>query len=152
MTKSVVSVAAIVGRKGYHTHKYRIKEVMDVFLGYSSPCGFDALQKFISCSNGWCIPGQSLCKRGPHVFNWRKIGRTSRPRKGFNLMGKEELSNISCHAWLRYHPVGIWLMASAEYMEGPRAPTPQRCITDCSVHWQCVLDGCGSEIPYHPKP
>ncbi|GFX03289.1 uncharacterized protein TNCV_3555171 [Trichonephila clavipes] len=38
------------------------------------------------------------------------------------------------------YPVGIWLMASAECMGGPRAPTPQRCGTGCSVYQKCVLE------------
>ncbi|GFX15540.1 endonuclease-reverse transcriptase [Trichonephila clavipes] len=32
------------------------------------------------------------------------------------------------------YPVGIWLMASAECMEGPRAPTPHRCRAGCSKY------------------
>ncbi|GFX33171.1 hypothetical protein TNCV_2353401 [Trichonephila clavipes] len=32
-----------------------------------------------------------------------------------------------------HYPVGIWLMASAECMGGPQAPTPQRCSAGCSV-------------------
>ncbi|GFT87747.1 uncharacterized protein TNCV_4000961 [Trichonephila clavipes] len=67
MTKSVVSVAAIVDYNHCHTARHRVKEALDVFLGYSSPCGFHILQKFILCSNGWCILGTSLCKHGPHV-------------------------------------------------------------------------------------
>ncbi|GFW06409.1 hypothetical protein TNCV_2187441 [Trichonephila clavipes] len=48
-----------------------------------------------------------------------------------------------------HYPVGIWLMASAECMKGPRAPTSQRCSAGCSVYCQCVLEGCGSGIQYH---
>ncbi|GFT37206.1 HTH_Tnp_Tc3_2 domain-containing protein [Trichonephila clavipes] len=46
---------------------------------------------------------------------------------------------------------GIWLMVSAECMEGPRAPTPQRCSAGCSAYRQCVLEGCGSEIRNNPN-
>ncbi|GFW08489.1 hypothetical protein TNCV_2775111 [Trichonephila clavipes] len=53
---------------------------------------------------------------------------------------------------LVHYPVGIWLMASTECMGGPRSVTPQRCSASCSVYRQCVLEGCGSEIQYHPKP
>ncbi|GFW09044.1 endonuclease-reverse transcriptase [Trichonephila clavipes] len=35
-------------------------------------------------------------------------------------------------------------MASAECMEGPRAPTPQKCSAGCSVYRQCVLDRCAA--------
>ncbi|GFT06290.1 hypothetical protein TNCV_2990601 [Trichonephila clavipes] len=49
-------------------------------------------------------------------------------------------------------PVGIWLMVSAECVGGLRAPTPQRCRSGCSLYHQCVLEGCGSKIQYHPKP
>ncbi|GFW66505.1 uncharacterized protein TNCV_3310241 [Trichonephila clavipes] len=35
----------------------------------------------------------------------------------------------------------MWLMAIAECMGGPRAPTLQRCSTGCSVYRQCVLEG-----------
>ncbi|PRD34972.1 UNVERIFIED_CONTAM: hypothetical protein NCL1_12936 [Trichonephila clavipes] len=45
-TKSVVSVASIVVYNRCHTPRHRIKEALDVWVGYSSPC----------C----CIPGQSL--------------------------------------------------------------------------------------------
>ncbi|GFW33758.1 hypothetical protein TNCV_4052071 [Trichonephila clavipes] len=43
-------------------------------------------------------------------------------------------------------------MASTECIGGPWAPTPQRCRVGSSVSRQCVPDGCGSEIQYHPKP
>ncbi|GFT80550.1 hypothetical protein TNCV_5122581 [Trichonephila clavipes] len=57
MTKSIVSVAAIVGRNLCHTPRYRIEEALDVFLGYSSPCDFHILPKLIWSSSGWLIPG-----------------------------------------------------------------------------------------------
>ncbi|GFX50166.1 hypothetical protein TNCV_2781881 [Trichonephila clavipes] len=38
-----------------------------------------------------------------------------------------------------HYPVGIWLMASAEYMGG--VPTPQRCSAALSVYRQCDLRG-----------
>ncbi|GFW68215.1 hypothetical protein TNCV_1880971 [Trichonephila clavipes] len=69
-TKSVVSVAAIVGYNHFHTLRHRIKEALDVSLGYSSPCGFPIMPKLI-----WCrmvYPGsQSTCIHTPHVFDWR---------------------------------------------------------------------------------
>ncbi|GFU45104.1 hypothetical protein TNCV_4235721 [Trichonephila clavipes] len=40
-----------------------------------------------------------------------------------------------------HYPVGIWLMASAENMGGPRAPTSRRCRAACLVYRQCVLKG-----------
>ncbi|GFU53335.1 hypothetical protein TNCV_2953691 [Trichonephila clavipes] len=47
---------------------------------------------------------------------------------------------------------GIWLMASAECIGGPRSPTTQRYSAGCSEYRQCVLEGCGSEIQHHLKP
>ncbi|GFV46982.1 hypothetical protein TNCV_3033791 [Trichonephila clavipes] len=44
-TKSVVSVAAIVGYNHCNTHFHRIKEALDVPLRYSSPCDFHILAK-----------------------------------------------------------------------------------------------------------
>ncbi|GFU50870.1 hypothetical protein TNCV_4460791 [Trichonephila clavipes] len=44
------------------------------------------------------------------------------------------------------------MIASAECMGGPQAPTPQRCSDGHSVYRQCALEGRGSEIQYHPKP
>ncbi|GFY17807.1 hypothetical protein TNCV_1075421 [Trichonephila clavipes] len=98
MAKLIVSVAAIVGYSHCHCHIpwHRTKEALDAYLEYSSPRGFHIIPKLIWCSRGWCIPDQSLCKHGSHVFEWRYIGRTSRPRKQFNTMAKEEL-NIVCH-------------------------------------------------------
>ncbi|GFS62971.1 uncharacterized protein TNCV_2054461 [Trichonephila clavipes] len=71
ITISVVSIAAIKDYNSCHTPRHRIKEALDVSLGYSSPCGFHILPKLIWCSIGWCIPVQSLCKHGPHVSDWR---------------------------------------------------------------------------------
>ncbi|GFX87680.1 hypothetical protein TNCV_2465731 [Trichonephila clavipes] len=53
---------------------------------------------------------------------------------------------------VEHYFVGIWVMVSAECMEGLRAPTPQRCSAGFSVYQKCVLERCGSEIQYHPKP
>ncbi|GFW94199.1 hypothetical protein TNCV_1979391 [Trichonephila clavipes] len=54
MTKSVVSVAAIVGYNRSHTPRHKIKEALEVSLGYSS---LDAVsiycQKLIWCSSVW---------------------------------------------------------------------------------------------------
>ncbi|GFX33372.1 hypothetical protein TNCV_812341 [Trichonephila clavipes] len=50
-----------------------------------------------------------------------------------------------------YYPVGIRLIASAECMIRPRAPTPPRCSVGCSVYRQCILEKCGGEIQYHPN-
>ncbi|GFX78027.1 uncharacterized protein TNCV_971811 [Trichonephila clavipes] len=71
MTISVVSVASIVGYNRCHTPRHTIKNALDVSLAYSSSCGFHILPKLIWCSSSWCNPGQSLCKSGPHVFDWR---------------------------------------------------------------------------------
>ncbi|GFX01206.1 transposable element Tcb1 transposase [Trichonephila clavipes] len=45
MTKSVVSVAAIVGYNHCHTPRHRIKEALDVSLGYRSPSSFKHIAK-----------------------------------------------------------------------------------------------------------
>ncbi|GFW47866.1 hypothetical protein TNCV_2400531 [Trichonephila clavipes] len=149
--KSVGIVVAIVGYNHCHTSRHRIKEALDVSLRQSSlyPCGFQILPKLIWCSSGWCIPGQSLYKYGPHVIDWRKFGKTSMTRKQFNLMGSLEycVPRVVAH-----YPFGIWRMTSAECMGGPWTPTPQRRNAGCSVYRQCVLEGCGSEIQYHSKP
>ncbi|GFT43084.1 hypothetical protein TNCV_5119501 [Trichonephila clavipes] len=47
MTKSVVIVAAIVGYNRCHTPRHKIKEALDVSLGYSSSCGSRILPKLI---------------------------------------------------------------------------------------------------------
>ncbi|GFW51734.1 uncharacterized protein TNCV_1186661 [Trichonephila clavipes] len=47
MTKSVVSVNAIVDYSRCRTPRQRIKEASDVSLGYSRPCGFHLLPKSI---------------------------------------------------------------------------------------------------------
>ncbi|GFS88249.1 hypothetical protein TNCV_1158961 [Trichonephila clavipes] len=46
------------------------------------------------------------------------------------------------------YPVGIWLIASAEYMGGSWTPTPQRCSAGYSLTplAQCVLVGCSSKL------
>ncbi|GFV69883.1 hypothetical protein TNCV_1982501 [Trichonephila clavipes] len=67
MTKSVVSIAAIVGYNHCHMLWYGIKDALHVSVGCSSPCGFHILPKLIWCSSRGCILGQSLCKHGPHV-------------------------------------------------------------------------------------
>ncbi|GFV55901.1 hypothetical protein TNCV_1390171 [Trichonephila clavipes] len=51
-----------------------------------------------------------------------------------------------------HYPVGMRLMTSAESMGGPQAPKPQRRSDVYSVYRQCVLEECGSEIQYRPKP
>ncbi|GFV98333.1 transposable element Tc3 transposase [Trichonephila clavipes] len=67
MTKSEVSVVAIVDYSLCHTPRHRIKEALDVSLGYSSPCGFHVLSELIRCNSGRRILGQ-LCK---HTFSIR---------------------------------------------------------------------------------
>ncbi|GFS64922.1 uncharacterized protein TNCV_1584231 [Trichonephila clavipes] len=52
MTKSIVSVATIVGYNCCHTPQHRIKEALDVFLGHSIPRGLPILPKLIWCSSG----------------------------------------------------------------------------------------------------
>ncbi|GFT00941.1 hypothetical protein TNCV_4053701 [Trichonephila clavipes] len=49
-----------------------------------------------------------------------------------------------------HYPVGIWLMASAEFMGGPPAPTPQRCSVGCSVYRQRVLEGYDMSLNLNP--
>ncbi|GFU91204.1 hypothetical protein TNCV_4925341 [Trichonephila clavipes] len=97
ITKSVDCVVTIAGYNPCHTSRHRIKEALDVSLGCSSPFGFHRLSELIWFNSGLCITSQSLCNHGPHAFDWGWIGRTSRPRKHFNLMGKEELLIIACH-------------------------------------------------------
>ncbi|GFX02839.1 uncharacterized protein TNCV_4438211 [Trichonephila clavipes] len=50
---------------------------------------------------GGCNLGQSLSNHGPHVFYRRKIRRTSRPGKQFNLVIDEEPLDNACHVWSR---------------------------------------------------
>ncbi|GFX90917.1 hypothetical protein TNCV_3167481 [Trichonephila clavipes] len=52
---------------------------------------------------------------------------------------------------LAHYPVVIRLMARADCMRGPPAPTPQTCIVGCSMHQQSVLEGCRSELQSHNK-
>ncbi|GFX51891.1 uncharacterized protein TNCV_3063091 [Trichonephila clavipes] len=68
MIKSVVSVARNAGYNHCNTLRHEIKEALNVFLGYRSPCGFHILAKLIWCNREWCIPVQSLCKHEPHTF------------------------------------------------------------------------------------
>ncbi|GFW32529.1 hypothetical protein TNCV_676871 [Trichonephila clavipes] len=71
MTNSAVSVSDIVGYSHCYAPQHKSKEALDVSLGYTSPCGFSILPKLVCCSRGWCIPGQSLCKQGLYVLDWR---------------------------------------------------------------------------------
>ncbi|GFV71701.1 hypothetical protein TNCV_3534891 [Trichonephila clavipes] len=98
MTKSAVNVASIVGYNHCHMPRHKIKDTLVEYLGNSSSCGFHILPMLIWCSSGRCILGQLLCKHGSHVFDWRLIGKTSRLRKQFNLIGKEEIEHP---VWLR---------------------------------------------------
>ncbi|GFU64261.1 hypothetical protein TNCV_3780721 [Trichonephila clavipes] len=77
MTKSVVSVIAIVGYNCCHTPRHRFNETLDVSLGYSSPCGFHILPNLIWSSSEFCIPGLSLYKLGPLVFIGDRSGLES---------------------------------------------------------------------------
>ncbi|GFT94540.1 hypothetical protein TNCV_1490601 [Trichonephila clavipes] len=63
MTTSTVRVAASVGYNRGHTTRHRIKEALDVSLGYSSQYGFHMLPKMIWCGSGWCILDKSLRKQ-----------------------------------------------------------------------------------------
>ncbi|GFU28448.1 hypothetical protein TNCV_1938361 [Trichonephila clavipes] len=58
MTKSVVSVAVIVGYNRCLMSRHGIEEASDVSLKYSSPCGFPILPKLIWCSSDWYILDQ----------------------------------------------------------------------------------------------
>ncbi|GFV96176.1 uncharacterized protein TNCV_1871361 [Trichonephila clavipes] len=66
MTKSEVSLSAIVGYNRCHTPRHRIKEALDVSLRYSTTCGFIILPKLIWFRSGWCIP--SRCASMDHTF------------------------------------------------------------------------------------
>ncbi|GFT06041.1 hypothetical protein TNCV_1594741 [Trichonephila clavipes] len=52
IAKSVDLAAIIVGYGHGHTARYRITDALNVFLWYSSPCGFHMLSKLIWCSVG----------------------------------------------------------------------------------------------------
>ncbi|GFT67021.1 hypothetical protein TNCV_1348631 [Trichonephila clavipes] len=58
MTKSVVSVAAFVGRNRCHTPRHGIKEALDEYLEYSSP---ESLKNISSCNN--------ICTEIQQTFN-----------------------------------------------------------------------------------
>ncbi|GFT52542.1 hypothetical protein TNCV_14991 [Trichonephila clavipes] len=68
MIKSVVGVAAIVGYNHCHTPRHSAKGALDVSLGYISPRGFHILPALICYSNGWFVPGHSLCEY-EHAFS-----------------------------------------------------------------------------------
>ncbi|GFX37607.1 uncharacterized protein TNCV_3201301 [Trichonephila clavipes] len=69
--------------------------------GYSRPSSFHTVPKFIWCGSWGCNLGQSLGNHGPHVFYRRKIGRTSRPGKQFNLVIEEEPLDNAFLVWSR---------------------------------------------------
>ncbi|GFV54155.1 hypothetical protein TNCV_1027271 [Trichonephila clavipes] len=73
MTESVVSVAAIVGYNRCHTPRHRIKEPLDVSLGYSNSCGFHILPKLNWCSSGLSIPGQLLFREQTYTIQVRQV-------------------------------------------------------------------------------
>ncbi|GFW84177.1 uncharacterized protein TNCV_4878401 [Trichonephila clavipes] len=98
---SVARVTTIVGDHRCHTPRHGFKKTWDGFLGYSRPSSFHTLQKLIWCGSWGCNPGQSLSNHGPHVFYRRKIRRTSRPGKQFNLAIDEEPLDNTCHVWSR---------------------------------------------------
>ncbi|GFY15644.1 hypothetical protein TNCV_1282921 [Trichonephila clavipes] len=66
--KLVIRVAAIVVNNHCHTPRHRIKVALDVFLGYSSPCGFYILPNLAYCSSEWCTPSHSLASTD-HTFS-----------------------------------------------------------------------------------
>ncbi|GFV47313.1 hypothetical protein TNCV_4829691 [Trichonephila clavipes] len=68
VTKSVVSVATIAGCNHFHRPWYRIKEALDISLGYSNPCRFRILPKLIWCSSGG-VSRASLCASIGHTFS-----------------------------------------------------------------------------------
>ncbi|GFW32502.1 uncharacterized protein TNCV_676601 [Trichonephila clavipes] len=68
-------------------------------VSFYRPSSFPTLPKLIWCGSLGCNLGQSLINHGPHVFYWRKIWRTSRPGKQFNLVIDEEPLDNACHEW-----------------------------------------------------
>ncbi|GFS72231.1 uncharacterized protein TNCV_2442671 [Trichonephila clavipes] len=99
LPESIARVAAIVEDHRCHTPRHRFKETLDVSLGYSRSSSFHTLTKFIWCSRWGCNLGQSLSNHEPHVFYRRKIQRSSRPEKQFNLVIDEEPLDNVCRVW-----------------------------------------------------
>ncbi|GFU16283.1 hypothetical protein TNCV_4422311 [Trichonephila clavipes] len=99
MTKPV-SVAGFVGYNHCHTPRHRIKEVLDVSLGYSSQCGFLIFPK----RSGKKVVYPSLVV----VKAWSASFRLVIYRE--NKQAKEAIQSDG---------------GSAECMEGLRTPKPQ---------------------------
>ncbi|GFW64276.1 hypothetical protein TNCV_2415261 [Trichonephila clavipes] len=81
MTKSIVSVAAIVGYKCCHTPRHRIKEVFDVSLGYSS---LHVASTYCQSCSGVAVGGgggsrDNRCASVDHAFS---IGERSGKQAG----------------------------------------------------------------------
>ncbi|GFV72877.1 uncharacterized protein TNCV_1325881 [Trichonephila clavipes] len=79
------------------------KDTLDVFLEYIRRSSFHTLPKLnccVKCKLG-CNLGKSLSNRGLHVFYRRKIRKSSRTGKQFNLIIDEEPLDNACHVWSR---------------------------------------------------
>ncbi|GFV68349.1 hypothetical protein TNCV_576011 [Trichonephila clavipes] len=89
-----------------------------------------------------------MSNHGPHVFYRRKIQRTSRSDKQFNLVIDEEPLNNAGHLWSCI----ILLKYGSEGKEGQLAPPAWRCSVGCLKYRQCVLEECESDIKYRTIP
>ncbi|GFX51399.1 hypothetical protein TNCV_3103321 [Trichonephila clavipes] len=86
----------------------------------------------------------SSCTSIDHTFPiHERLEEQAGYKKAFQHDGKRRILEHCGKRVFAHYPVGIWLMASADCMGGPRATTPQRCSgADWSVYRQCVLEGC----------
>ncbi|GFV71817.1 hypothetical protein TNCV_946291 [Trichonephila clavipes] len=149
MTKSV---AAIAGGNRCHMLQHRSKETLP--WGTAVHVASTYCQTYSRVAAGGVSRANRCTSMKPAFFYWRYIGRTSRPRKQFNLMSKELLKTLEdcLPRVVTHYLVGTWLMTSAECMGGLRTPTPQRCSAGCSVYRQCLLKGAAVKFNTTPKP
>ncbi|GFT14351.1 MPN domain-containing protein [Trichonephila clavipes] len=106
MTNSAVRIATIVGYNCCHIPRHRIKEALDVFLGYSSPCGINILPNFIWCSSRWCILDQLLNLAVLQAFPCRSgLGdKDSAARVEDEIRRSLERRHLSVVGWYHSHP------------------------------------------------
>ncbi|GFU52374.1 hypothetical protein TNCV_3958881 [Trichonephila clavipes] len=95
MKKSLVSIATIVDYYHLPTPPHRINESLDVFLGYSSSCGFHILPKDLVL--------QRVVNPEPVTMQaWTTCFRLAINRKNKQAkeaIGKEEHLNTTCNVW-----------------------------------------------------
>ncbi|GFT95427.1 hypothetical protein TNCV_3326901 [Trichonephila clavipes] len=108
MTKSGVSLVVIVCYNRCHMLRHKITEALECILGVQQSMQLPYIaQVDLVCISGYCISDESLCKHGRHVFDWQKIGRTSRPTISSILWVKKNSLEQCVPRVVSHYPVAI---------------------------------------------